>query len=86
MGLVPLKSYKAALYLHEKVPGVYLPEKILSRMEKAGDGAREEGIAITLEMIASLRKKKGISGIHLMSLGWEDVVGRIVHEAGLDEA
>ena len=86
VGLVPLKSYKAALYLHEKVPGVYLPEKILSRMEKAGDGAREEGIAITLEMIASLRKKKGISGIHLMSLGWEDVVGRIVHEAGLDEA
>lgn len=85
VGLVPLKSYKAALYLHEKVPGVYLPEKILSRMEKAGDGAREEGIAITLEMIASLRKKKGISGIHLMSLGWEDVVGRIVHEAGLDE-
>lgn len=86
VGLVPLKSYKAALYLHEKVPGVYLPEKILSRMEKSGDGAREEGIAITLEMIASLRKKKGISGIHLMSLGWEDVVGRIVHEAGLDEA
>lgn len=86
VGLVPLKSYKAALYLHEKVPGVYLPEKILSRMEKSGDGAREEGIAITLEMIASLRKKKGISGIHLMSLGWEDVVGRIVHEAGLEEA
>ncbi|MFZ2338391.1 MAG: methylenetetrahydrofolate reductase C-terminal domain-containing protein [Bacteroidales bacterium] len=86
VGLVPLKSYKAALYLHEKVPGVYLPERILSRMEKAGDGAREEGIAITLEMIESLRKKKGISGIHLMSLGWEDVVGRIVREAGLDQA
>lgn len=86
VGLVPLKSYKAALYLHEKVPGVYLPEKILSRMEKAGDGAREEGIAITLEMIASLRRKRGISGIHLMSLGWEDVVGRIVSESGLDQA
>ncbi|MBN2666546.1 MAG: methylenetetrahydrofolate reductase C-terminal domain-containing protein [Bacteroidales bacterium] len=86
VGLVPLKSYKAALYLHEKVPGVYLPKKILSRMERAGDGAREEGIAITLEMIASIKHKKGISGIHLMSLGWEEVVGRIVREAGLDQA
>lgn len=85
-GLVPLKSYKAAIYLHEKVPGVYLPERILRRMEKAGDGAREEGIAITLEMIESLKLKKGINGIHLMSLGWEEVVGRIVREAGLDQS
>lgn len=85
VGLVPLKSYKAARYLHEKVPGVYLPERILTRMEKAGEGAGEEGIAITLEMISSLRQKKGISGIHLMSLGWEEVVGRIVREAGLDK-
>lgn len=85
VGLVPLKCYKAARYLHEKVPGVYLPERILTRMEKAGEGAGEEGIAITLEMISSLRQKKGISGIHLMSLGWEEVVGRIVREAGLDK-
>ena len=83
-GLAPLKSYKAALYLHERVPGVYLPEKILGRMERAGDGAREEGISIVLELIASLKQKKGISGIHLMSLGWEDVVGRIVRESGLE--
>ncbi|MBK7480651.1 MAG: methylenetetrahydrofolate reductase C-terminal domain-containing protein [Bacteroidales bacterium] len=83
-GLAPLKSYKTALYLHEKVPGVYLPDKILNRMEKAGDGAREEGIAIALELIASLKRKKGISGIHLMTLGGEDIIGRIVREAGLD--
>lgn len=85
-GLVPLKSYKAALYLHEKVPGVYLPDRILRRMEKAGDGASEEGIAIALELIASLKQKKGINGVHLMSLGWEEVVGRIVREAGLDQS
>jgi methylenetetrahydrofolate reductase (NADPH) len=83
IGLVPLKSYKAALYLHRKVPGVYLPENILKRMEKAGESAPEEGVQIALELIDKIKNKKGINGIHLMTLGWEEVVGRIVTEAGL---
>ncbi len=82
-GVAPLKSYKAALYLHNKIPGVYLPENILKRMEKAGDGEKEEGITIALETIDALKNRKGISGIHLMTLGWETVVPRIVTEAGL---
>jgi methylenetetrahydrofolate reductase (NADPH) len=83
VGLVPLKSLKAALYLHQKVPGVFLPESILNRMEKAGAAAPEEGIQIVLELISSIKNKKGVNGIHLMTLGWEEVVGRIVTEAGL---
>jgi methylenetetrahydrofolate reductase (NADPH) len=82
-GIVPLKSFKAALYLHNKVPGVFLPENILKRMEKAGDEAPEEGVQIALEMIDSIKNKKGVNGIHLMTLGWESVVQRIVTEAGL---
>ena len=35
-GVAPLKSYKVARYLHDKVPGVFLPDTILKRMEKAG--------------------------------------------------
>lgn len=83
VGLVPLKSYKAALYLHRKVPGVYLPENILKRMEKAGECAPEEGIQIALELINKIKGKKGINGIHLMTLGWEEIVGRIITESGL---
>jgi methylenetetrahydrofolate reductase (NADPH) len=83
IGVVPLKSYKAALYLHEKVPGVFLPEKILERMKTAGERASEEGIQILLEIIDSVKRKKGVNGIHLMTLGWEEVVGRIVTESGL---
>jgi methylenetetrahydrofolate reductase (NADPH) len=83
VGITPLKSYTVARYLHDKVPGVFLPENVLKRMEKAGDGAAEEGIQIVLEIIESLKGKKGINGIHLMTLGWEDVVERIVKESGL---
>jgi methylenetetrahydrofolate reductase (NADPH) len=84
IGMVPLRSYKAALHLHQKVPGVYLPPKILERMENAGNRAEEEGIQIILETIDSVKHKKGVNGIHLMTLGWEAVVGRIVKESGLD--
>ena len=53
IGIAPLKSYKIAQYLHTNVPGVSLPEKIMKRMEKAGESAPEEGVQIALEMIDS---------------------------------
>jgi methylenetetrahydrofolate reductase (NADPH) len=83
IGVAPLKSYKIAQYLHTSVPGVSLPEKILKRMEKAGESASEEGIQIALEVIDSVKRKPGINGIHIMTLSWESIVQRIVTESGL---
>ena len=83
IGIAPLKNLKIAEYLNSKVPGVVVPEKILKRMNKAGDNAAEEGIQIALEVIDSVKTKKGISGIHIMTLGWESIVERIVIESGL---
>jgi methylenetetrahydrofolate reductase (NADPH) len=83
IGIAPLKSFKIAQYLHTKVPGVSLPENILKRMEKAGESAPEEGIQIALELIGSIKRKPGVNGIHIMTLGWESMVQRIVTESGL---
>jgi methylenetetrahydrofolate reductase (NADPH) len=83
VGIAPLKSYKIAQYLHTKIPGVSLPENILKRMEMAGESAPEEGIQIALELIDSIKHKSGINGIHIMTLGWESMVQRIVKESGL---
>ncbi|MBP1665195.1 MAG: putative Methylenetetrahydrofolate reductase, partial [Bacteroidetes bacterium] len=83
IGVATLKSYKMARYLHDNVPGVFLPERILRRMEKAGDRESEEGVQIALEFIDSVKNKKGVNGIHLMTLGWEVIVERIVKESGL---
>jgi methylenetetrahydrofolate reductase (NADPH) len=84
IGLIPLKSHKAAVYLHNKIPGVYIPDNIMARMQKAGDKASEEGVQIVLEIIDSVKQKKGVNGIHLMTLGWEDAVSRIIRESGLN--
>jgi len=82
-GIAPLKSLKMARYMHEKVPGVTLPEPLLRRMEAAGDGAEEEGVAIALELIEGVRARQGVHGVHLMAIGWEEIIPRIVSEAGL---
>lgn len=85
VGVAPLKSYKMAEYLHTQVPGVRLPDAILGRMLKAGNSADEEGIRIALEVIDRIKGMTGVNGIHLMTLGWESVVERIVKESGLDK-
>jgi methylenetetrahydrofolate reductase (NADPH) len=84
IGITPLKSLKMAEYMHYDVPGVSIPEKILKRLESAGDdGEAEEGIQICLELIEEIKQKQGVNGIHLMPVAWEKMVPRIVEEAGL---
>lgn len=83
VGITPLKSYKVALYMNNEVPGVFIPDQLMKRMEKAGDGASEEGVIIALELIEKVRTLQGVNGIHLMAVGWEEIVPRIVTEAGL---
>ena len=72
--------------MNDKVPGVFVPEKILKRMEDAKDkgNEQEEGVQITLELIEKIKTKQGVHGIHLMAVGWEEIVPRIVKEAGLE--
>ncbi len=86
VGITPLKSLKIAQYMHNEVPGVTIPEKLMKRMEAAGDGAAEEGVQIALELIEMVKGLQGVNGIHLMAVGWEEIVPRIVTEAGLVRA
>lgn len=82
IGLTPLRSYKTAAFMNEKIPGVFVPGKILKRMETAKEkgNEQEEGVQITLELIEKIKAKQGVHGIHLMAVGWEEIVPRIVKE------
>jgi len=86
IGIAPIKSLKMAVMLSE-VPGVYMPENIIRRMDVANVAgkAQEEGVQIALELISKIKtyRGQGIHGIHLMPVGWDEVVPRLVMEAGL---
>jgi methylenetetrahydrofolate reductase (NADPH) len=56
---------------------------LLKRIEAAGEKAEEEGVQITLELIDKIRGMQGINGFHIMAVGWEEIVPRIIQEAGL---
>jgi methylenetetrahydrofolate reductase (NADPH) len=86
IGVTPLKSLKMTQIL-SKVPGVYLPKVIMDRMEAANraGNAKEEGVQIALELIHKIKKyhRQGVNGIHLMPVGWDEVIARIIMEAEL---
>lgn len=85
VGISPLKSHRMAKYLNERIPGVFVPEGIIKRMEAAEQkgNAEEEGVQIALEIIQKVKGRQGINGIHIMAVGWEEIVPRIVEEAGI---
>ena len=81
-GVIPTKAVGMARYMRDNVPGVSVPDEIVTRMEDAKD-AREEGLNICLEIIEQIKDIPGVHGIHIMAVGWEDIVPTIVEKAGL---
>ena len=43
----------------------------------------EEGIKICVEMIQQLKEIKGVRGVHIMAIEWEQKVAEIAKAAGL---
>ena len=83
-GVTPLKSAGMAKYMKNRVAGMDVPDHVIKRMEGVQkDKQRQEGIRICVETIERLKEISGISGIHIMAIEWEMVVGEIVERAGL---
>jgi 5,10-methylenetetrahydrofolate reductase len=81
-GVIPIKSAGMARYMRDYVPGVSVPDEIVTRMEDAKD-AKEEGLKICLEIMEQIKDIPGVHGVHVMAVGWEDMVPVIVERAGL---
>jgi len=81
-GLIPIKSVGMARYMANNVSGLSVPKEIVDRMADAKD-PKEEGVKICLETIEELKEVDGVHGVHIMAVAWEDIVPRIVEEAGL---
>ena len=81
-GVIPIRSAGMARYMRDYVSGVSIPDEIVTRMEEA-KSAKEEGVSIILEIMEQLKEVPGIHGIHVMAVGWEDIVPEIVERAGL---
>jgi len=84
VGVGPLRSERSAEFFRTKIPGVFIPDAIITRMRKTpGNKQREEGRKICVEIIQQVMEIEGVAGVHLMAYKQEDIVGEILDEAGL---
>lgn len=59
-------------------------EELTKEDKKARANAwQEEGIKICIELIQQIRQIKGVAGVHIMAIEWEEAVHPIVEGAGL---
>ena len=81
-GVTPLKSLRMTERMKFHVPGVDIPDAIYERMKNASD-PKKVGYDISIELINEIKKIKGVHGIHITALFWEDIVPSLVKETGL---
>ncbi|MDP7232733.1 MAG: methylenetetrahydrofolate reductase, partial [Alphaproteobacteria bacterium] len=81
-GVGPLTSASAARWIRSKVPGVHIPDTVISRLESASD-QKAEGRRICIELIQQISEIAGVAGIHMMAYRQEEAVTEIVMESGI---
>jgi methylenetetrahydrofolate reductase (NADPH) len=83
-GVTPMKSVGMANYMKNLVPGMDVPAEVINRMKGVAKKDQiSEGIKIAIETIQRLKEMKGIAGVHVMAIEWEERVPEIVEMAGL---
>jgi len=80
-GIVLLKSAGMAKYMNNNVAGVSVPDKYIKMMASAEKKERSKvSIQIAAELIKGM--KDLCQGIHIMPLGWERHVPKVLEESG----
>jgi len=81
-GVVILKSAAMAKYMNSNVAGINVPDSIIEEMEKtAKEDRKKKSVEITARILRQV--KPFCSGVHIMPLGWDDLIPGILEEAGL---
>ena len=81
-GVVVLKSAAMARFMNSNVAGIKVPENLISEMEETEkEGRKKKAVEITARIIRAV--KPFCHGVHIMPLGWDDLVPDIIKHADL---
>ena len=79
-GIVVLKSAAMARYMNANVAGISVPESLVEEMAAtAKEDRRKKAVEISVRLIRQV--KPLCRGVHIMPLGWDDLVPEIIKEA-----
>jgi 5,10-methylenetetrahydrofolate reductase len=79
-GIVLLKSASMAKYMNKNVAGVFVPDNLIKEMQETKDKTATS-VLIASRLIREL--KPMCQGIHIMPIGWDKVVPRVIDISGL---
>jgi len=79
-GIVLLKSAGMARYMNKNVAGVFVPDNLIKEMEETKE-KQAKSVEIAARLIKEL--KPMCQGIHLMPIGWDKIVPRVLDAGGL---
>ena len=67
VGILPLASLRNAEFLHNEVPGMQIPKKIMERMEKAAtkEAQQETGLAVARESLVAAKQLQQVTGAYI---------------------
>jgi 5,10-methylenetetrahydrofolate reductase len=81
-GLVLLKSAGMAKFMNANVAGVFVPDELIKEMASVDKkGRKKKSVEIAARLIKQI--KPMCQGIHIMPLGWSDVVPELIDAAEL---
>ena len=63
-GILPLVNVRHANFLHNEVPGIFIPQEARKRVEEAGENGTKVGVELAAELIQQL--KLWAAGIYIM--------------------
>ena len=79
LGVLPLASVRHAVFLRNEVPGMSVPESLVTRMGGVGDNGRAEGRLIASEMLTAMRSR--VQGAYFIpSFKRYDVIASLIEE------
>ncbi len=64
LGIIPLRSYKHADFLHNEIPGMRIPEQVRNMMRSAGKDAPRQGVRIAQDFMKEA--KSAVAGVYIM--------------------
>ncbi|WP_290652111.1 methylenetetrahydrofolate reductase [Aquisalimonas sp.] len=83
-GIGPLASARSARWIRDKVPGVHIPDAVITRLEGAAN-QKEEGKRLCMDLLNEIREIPGVSGAHVMAYRQERSVAEIIKTTGVHE-
>ncbi len=85
LGVAPFKSLAMMDWMVKYVPGIKVPVELEQRLRRARERSKEafqeENVEVFAEMIHDIRKQTRTAGLHLMAVGFEWIIPKIIERS-----